>query len=837
MAQTIGVDREVSVTSGNGGVYPRETESAYASTYSQLAQPLPQPQQRQYQYQPSPARTRPRAKSASNLLSRPSHDIRFHDDTLVDQQDPERRQDGLAELIDFLRNHSPPSGNFMSIPEGMDDDERGRWHRLRKLGKRSKSLSKFPPQTIRLPDTAVSGTTTGGHRHIAISIPLDASPFGRAPRSQYPVYQHRNAKPLTSQYAPTRAILNDKGIVTVLRTVTEDRETSSSTSPAGSQSPISIPPQGPQSTTAGRTYSPGAIDSSSFGKASEYFNVPAAPPRVPSPDQVRQSSDVTQDSHDHGQGTSRAVSPNAPGSRPSRNPSLTGGRFVHPGTSSIDAMMSQSNFTPDTQPAPVSFNRPVSNNESYQPSFSRNIMTTRENAPAVAKAQPVDAAPVAARESRRRSSDKRDEEYLVTVITKSPLAASREKFTSQTPMAEGLPAPSAKSMQSRRDKVRDKKRKDMEALRNVSLKRRTRMISATDLPQDYQEVLKESPEEDDEQPPPLPIKSPQRHSICPIMVVANVKPSPPPTSRIPEPSQGLPGVPTEKTTESVSEPTASAAPRDTSKSAPEESSNRPTSPSPDAYMNGSSNPTPPQSAEGSPAHKQTSYDRTSLSRRREWNAAREEERKVREASANIRPRSKAKKLALSKEEAEDINSPAMEKEIQRRYEAYREYRIREMERRVRRLERNGDVWLRALVPVLDNLNRTLANTHDDQPRRAQGWVSDEEDTNRRSPQRKPSRLDSPQTKPSRERSPEMRPSRQGSRGRMLARAGTSEREFLEQLVRTRKELEAGSVSDDMSGFETIEPLMRELAGQSRLSFEARSLGVGEDDGYLRGFSD
>jgi hypothetical protein len=155
----------------------------------------------------------------------------------------------------------------------------------------------------------------------------------------------------------------------------------------------------------------------------------------------------------------------------------------------------------------------------------------------------------------------------------------------------------------------------------------------------------------------------------------------------------------------------------------------------------------------------------------------------------------------------------MEKEVLRRYEAYREYRIREMERRVRRLERNGDVWLRALVPVLDNLNRTLANSNDDKPSKAQGWVSDEDQ----------SQLEKPT------------PIRPSSRGRMMTRTGTSEREFLEQLVRTREELEAGSTSDDMSGFDTIEPLMRELAGRSRLSFEARSLGM-DDEGLLQSLS-
>ncbi|KAM6535420.1 hypothetical protein FALCPG4_004984 [Fusarium falciforme] len=804
MAQTIGVNREVSVTSGNGGSYPpRTTASAYTSK---------PPLQQQYQSQPQlssttpAARTRPRAKSASNLLTRPSQDVEFHDDTLLDQQDPEDRQDGLAELIDFLRNHAPPSGNFMSIPDDISDEDRGRWYRLRKLGRRrsSRSLSKTP-QTIRLPDSAVSGITIGGHRHIAISIPLDASPFGRTPRSQYPVYQHRSVKPLTSRYAPTRAVLNDKGVVTVLRTVTEDRE-SSSTSPASSQSPASVNHQRPQSTTLGRAYSPGAINSSSHGDTSEYFNVyiPATPPRVLSPDQVKQSNEQSREFHDYDQLTSTPTNSNRRDNLPSRNTSMTGGRFVHPGTSSIDAMMSQPT---EAHPAPLSFNRPPSKEGSQ--SLSKSIMTTSENDPIVAEAKPVEAKPVVAKESRIRSSTKKTEETPVTVITTSPLGNSREKPEKpkkQVTKDENSPTPSVKSTQSRREKVRDKKRKDMEAQR---IKRQSQLIVTTEImPESDQDKAKEtSNEEDAEKPPPVPVRSPQRQSMCPIMVVANVKPSPPPSSRLPDEARDQPESESKKTTE-PSKPEPEAVPKTPSKAAQEDLSSSTTSP-PRPYVESSSNPTPPQSAHGSPAHKKTGYDRTSLSRRREWNAAREQERKIREARA-MSPRSKARKLVMTKEETEENKVPTMEKEVLRRYEAYREYRIREMERRVRRLERNGDVWLRALVPVLDNLNRTLANVHEDQqPRRAQGWVSDEELP--------------------RQRSPQGRPSRQSSRGRMLARpGGTSEREFLEQLVRTKEELEAGNVSDDMSGFDTIEPLMRELAGRSRLSFEARSLGMEQD---------
>ncbi|KAJ4263958.1 hypothetical protein NW762_005996 [Fusarium torreyae] len=800
MAQVTGLEREAAVTSGNGGSHPRTTQSTSASQH---------PHRHSYQYLPQPsasggqARTRPRAKSASNLLNRPDKDVEFHDDTFIDQQDPGEPHDGLAELIDFLRNHSPPSGNFMSIPDDISAEDRGRWYRLRKLGKRSKSLSKSP-QTIRLPDSAVSGTTIGGHRHIAISIPLDASPFGRIPRSQYPVYQHRNVKPVTSQYAPTRAVLNDKGVVTVLRTVTEDRESTPSVSPANSQLLLSTIPQISQNTTTGGPYPPGTNNSSNHARASEHLNLLATPPpRVVTPDQVRQANEQSREFQDRNQGSLYQASSSSHDKVPSRSPSSTGGRFVHLGDLSIDAMMSQPNMT-EPQPASTSSARPVSQDGSYQPSLSKSIMTISENDPIIAEARPVETKPVAAKESRIRSSPKQPEEPPITVITKSPLRVSREISAKRSSKDTTL-TPEVKSSQNRRDKVRDKKKRDMEA---ASLKRRSMIFNLPESkPEVEKETTKELAEDNTEQPPPLPLRSPQRQSMCPIMVVANVKPSPPPSSGLPESpvkpssthSEPARLIPKSKTSEPIL------------KHREEGTSDRPVSPSPVSYMN--EFPTPPESARSSPVHKEGSLDRTSLSRRREWNAARDE-RKRGEAVSNMSPRPRGRRLASAKDEPEDSKVPAVEKEVLRRYEAYREYRIREMERRVRRLERNGDVWLRALVPVLDNLNRTLAHNQDEKPARAQGWVSDDE----------------------RSRFPSSSQIRPSSRGRMMARAGTSEKEFLEQLVKTRAELEAGSVSDDMSGFDTIEPLMRELAGRSRLSFEARSLGM-DDEGLLHSFSE
>ena len=825
MAQVTGLDPEASVTSGNGASYPRTVPPAFISPSASAfasASGSKRLNRRSYQNLPrsssqfqTQARTRPRAKSASNLSGRPIQEqeqeqdedkdkeqcLQFRDDTFIGQHDDDgESHDGIAELIDFLRNHSPPSGNFMSIPDDISPEDRGRWYRLRKLGKRSKSLSKWP-QTIRLPDSAVSGTTIGGHRHIAISIPLDASPFGQTPRSQYPVYQQRNIRPLSSQYAPTRAVLNDKGVVTVLRTVKEDRETSPSVSPTNSQLLLSSVPQRPPNTMAEGQYHPRAINSSNQNRAPEQLNLLAKPPpRVVSPDQVIQANEQSREFQNHDRWNSSASNPVQHERVPSRNSSSAGGRFVHLGDLSIDTMMSQP-VTNEINTESTSSARPVSQDGSYQHSLSKSIMTTSDNDPVVAEAKPVEARSVAARDSRIRSPAKQTGEPAVTVVTESPLRTSRNYSNNQS--GRETPTSSTKSPQSRRDKVKDKKKRDMEA---ASAKRRSMVLNTPGPKQKFdQDTIKEASEHDTDEPPPVPLRSPQRQSMCPIMVVANVKPSPLPLAAI-DMSPEKRGSADSETIKPFSRPKPVGVTFQTD----EDTATRQISPSPTTYMNGS--PTPPQSARSSPTHKQVSQDRTSLSRRREWNAARDNERKRKEAASSISPQPRVRRAATTRDE-NDEKAAGMEKEVLRRYEAYREYRIREMERRVRRLERNGDVWLRALVPVLDNLNRTLASSNDDKPSKAQGWVSDED----------LSQLEKPT------------PIRPSSRGRMMTRTGTSEREFLEQLVRTREELEAGSTSDDMSGFDTIEPLMRELAGRSRLSFEARSLGM-DDEGLLQSLS-
>ncbi|CAM1502137.1 Fc.00g041210.m01.CDS01 [Cosmosporella sp. VM-42] len=784
MAQAITVNREVSVTSGNGGTYghnvPRSASSASSRPQSSLGG------------------LRPRAKSASNLLSRPDQRVRFRDDTDTLIQQRFGSQDELTELIDFLRNQTPPSDNFMSIPDGAEGEDRGRWSMLRRLGKR-RGISKTPQQ-IRLPDSAVSGITIGGHRHIAISIPLAASPFGQSPRSQYPVYQYRNFKPITAQYAPTRAVLNDKGVVTVLQGITEGRELSSS-SPANFP-PYQLPSTGQGSRGASGSSTPnspeGNVKGNSQGRVSDYFGLMPGPLKTPPRGDIKRIDNPTKEPQKDGPAGAKAPIPlTHRASFPVRGSSLITSRIVE--ETSIDAVMSQESTSQEDRAAPPAKSQAISQDESCNQSLSKSIITTSDNDPVVADAREVKTSkstPILVAEPLITKSKKKEENVEVTVITQSPLTSTK------TPHS---PAPSVSSMQNRREKVREKKRRDMEAVRRASLNRQSQPFHTDDKktmpsPPARSELRPKSVEA--EKPRLQRKKSPRGIRICPIMVVTDVRPSP----IAEEP-------PLEELARDTSEPLKPITNDGTS--------SRTSTPGPVIYLNSSSNPTPPQSAHGSPAHKQNSQDRTSLSRRREWNAtrrqereAREQERKAHEAKEAVR--AKARQM-VPNEELDGSKAPPMEQEVLRRYEAYREYRIREMERRVRRLERNGDVWLRALVPVLDNLNRTLANVQQEHPKRAQGWISDD---------------DTSGPFDSRGRSMGCR-KQQNARDRVVRRSATSERQFLEQLARKREELEAGSGSDDMSGLDTIEPLMRELAGRSRLSFEARrSLGLDENGGMV-----
>ncbi|KAI6088436.1 hypothetical protein F4821DRAFT_88917 [Hypoxylon rubiginosum] len=153
------------------------------------------------------------------------------------------RSDGFHEermetLADFFRS-PPPPGNLMSIPDNLSGDSiDGRWSMLKAFRKKRKSQnqgqSQKPrrPPLIVLPDSAVSARTTSGHRYIAISIPSGQLSSRPVLPARSPVTGSMEAefhRALDARLEPIRSMTFDRG-KRILNTTTVDRESSSSIS-------------------------------------------------------------------------------------------------------------------------------------------------------------------------------------------------------------------------------------------------------------------------------------------------------------------------------------------------------------------------------------------------------------------------------------------------------------------------------------------------------------------------------------------------------------------------------------------------------------------------------
>ncbi|KAI0147493.1 hypothetical protein GGR57DRAFT_253142 [Xylariaceae sp. FL1272] len=160
---------------------------------------------------------------------------------------------GYMDLIQFLKR-PPPRSNYMSVPDSFSSSsEDDKWHKLKHKVLRQQRKNRKRPPTIKLPDSAVAATTIGGHRHIAISIPLQYSPLAALPASQYPVYDSIEAafrREVESRFESCRSNPSER-TGTVLNPVAEDRESLSSVavSPGASlqlqehQTALSPPPK------------------------------------------------------------------------------------------------------------------------------------------------------------------------------------------------------------------------------------------------------------------------------------------------------------------------------------------------------------------------------------------------------------------------------------------------------------------------------------------------------------------------------------------------------------------------------------------------------------------
>jgi hypothetical protein len=130
-------------------------------------------------------------------------------------------RDTSRELIEFLRNTEPPPQNTISTAEGQAPKKKRRislWGFLKRKGKAQRGYEQEVPY-LRLPDSAVAGRTTGGFRHIAISIPIDYAHLDGlvGPRKQ-------ETQPVVVARSEPTSPPPDHAPVTVLKPVLEKRE-------------------------------------------------------------------------------------------------------------------------------------------------------------------------------------------------------------------------------------------------------------------------------------------------------------------------------------------------------------------------------------------------------------------------------------------------------------------------------------------------------------------------------------------------------------------------------------------------------------------------------------
>ncbi|KAL1882082.1 hypothetical protein VTK73DRAFT_2491 [Phialemonium thermophilum] len=221
--------------------------------------------------EPSPRQTRIPAQQSpdSNMPERPKafrktsdsssilSDI-FRHPELGDEKiqkkinDDKRSKSGSPkDLIDFLRNTTPPPQNYMSrlddctLPSSSSEKEKrsslwlfGKRKRSVRRSKRKQDQKPKRPITIKLPDSAVAGTTIDGHRYIAIAIPSQYDyqlPKEPADLDNIPSKDEVAPSRLQVNHEPCpstadacrsspRVFTSDRGIVTVLKPVAEARE-------------------------------------------------------------------------------------------------------------------------------------------------------------------------------------------------------------------------------------------------------------------------------------------------------------------------------------------------------------------------------------------------------------------------------------------------------------------------------------------------------------------------------------------------------------------------------------------------------------------------------------
>ena len=137
-----------------------------------------------------------------------------------DENTLDSNRQSMKALSEFLLTREPPPTNWVS---NLSDDERS-ISSLKSsafnLFKKSKSKKQKAPRFLQLPDSAVAAKTLGGARHIAISIPIEHDHIEPTKKPD-PIIQEQPQR----DHSRTRP---ERSAVTILKPVAELRESGSS---------------------------------------------------------------------------------------------------------------------------------------------------------------------------------------------------------------------------------------------------------------------------------------------------------------------------------------------------------------------------------------------------------------------------------------------------------------------------------------------------------------------------------------------------------------------------------------------------------------------------------
>ncbi|KAM0130205.1 hypothetical protein ACHAO1_007984 [Botrytis cinerea] len=109
----------------------------------------------------SSVRTRPRQTTSQSYGS-------------LDTTSPRRERETMKDLSEFLMSYDPPGHNLVALPQ---NTPRKKFGLLRRKQKKESQSNQF----LKLPDTAIAAKTRQGVQYIAISIPLEHDYLGKYP--------------------------------------------------------------------------------------------------------------------------------------------------------------------------------------------------------------------------------------------------------------------------------------------------------------------------------------------------------------------------------------------------------------------------------------------------------------------------------------------------------------------------------------------------------------------------------------------------------------------------------------------------------------------------------